>query len=479
MPNWTVQELIHINKALEDPVYFAENPFFLGQTLYPKQREVFRLFYKGNPDTGTPYRELVMMLGRQSGKTFLTSVFALYETFRLIILDDPAKYYGLAPGSKIFILAIAASETQAKDTIYSAIQQKMVRCPFFRRFNPKIYSLEIRFDDQNVYIFCGTTSAATMVGRTVKLVIIDEIAKIEEGQTSRVAWNVYNSLARSTVLFGYEGKRIMLSTPIHTDDIICTLYERTQQYDDMLGLKFPTWEFNPRISYDDPEMQRELEKDPIAFWTDYGVRPIAITEFYFGNREILRVDDTKPNLLEYYFNGLKFSPPPHMYVLTGDPALKHDAFGLALGHLELDTYYVDGLWAFRSMEASELDPLRIRDDILGIVSLFNPVASVFDTWAFPETQAEIQRRGIPVYQNIVDKECYDKVKDLFYHDKLLICPYPGVLDEFKNLRLIRGKKVDHPRGGSKDIADSVANLVWACDNVLAAAARPVTTGITI
>lgn len=420
-----------------------------------------------------------MMLGRQSGKTFLTSVFALYEAFRLLILDEPATHYGLAPGSKIFIIAIAVSETQARDTIFSQVQAKVVRSPFFKRTNPKIYSLEIRFERKGIYIFCGTSSSASMVGRTVKLLIIDEIAKFDESPTSRGAWNVYNSLARSTVLFGSEGKRIIISSPRHADDIICDLYDRTQTYDDMLGLKYPTWEFNPKISFDDPEMQRELAKDPISFWTDYGVRPLSIVENYFGNPDILRVRDDIPNLLDAFLNNPNVSIPPHFYVLAGDPALKHDAFGLAIGHLEFNEFYIDGLYRFKSQLGIELSPLQIRDQIIGIVKAFRPMITVFDTWSFPETQEEIRRTGTPVLTHVVDKETYDKVKELFYEGNLHVCNYPFVIKELKDLRIFRGKKVDHPKGGSKDVADALANVVWGLQTSLTLPPRPITTGVTI
>lgn len=476
--SWSFKELSTIQKALVDPVVFAEDPFFLGLNLYDKQKEVMRQFYAGNPN-GTPYRELVMMLGRQSGKTFLTSIFALYEAFMLLILEDPAVHYDLAPGSKIFILCVAVSETQARDTIYSQITAKITRSPFFKRMNPKIYSLEIRFERKGIYIFCGTSSSASMVGRTVKLLIIDEIAKFEESSSKRGAWNVYNSLARSTVLFGNAGKRIIISSPMHSDDVIVQLIERTKMYDDMLGLVYPTWEFNPKISFDSPEMQRELAKDPISFWTDYGVRPLSITEFYFGNRDILRVEETKTNLLDVYFSKATMAVPPYMYVLAGDPALKHDAFGLGIGHVELDEYHIDGLWALKSLVGSELDPLQVTDHILGIIDTFKPLITVFDTWAFPEMQERIRRKGVPVLQNIVVKDNYDKVKELFYQRHLHVCNYPFVIDELKNLRLIRGKKVDHPKGGSKDVADALANVIWGLETSLAMPTRPLITGLVV
>ncbi len=458
MTVWSQKEMALIMKASVDPVFFAEHPFFLGlTTLFPKQKEALRLFYEGN------YRELIMLIGRRSGKTFLTSIFALYEAFLLLILDDPAAHFGLAPGSKIFIMAVAASEKQAQDTIYTEILNRYSRSPFFKRIPGKQYSLEIRFPEKNVIVFCGTSSSASMVGRAVKLLIIDEIDRFEETTSKRGAWKVYNALSSSTMTFGHEGRRIVISSPVHADSIMMQLIARAEQYDDMLPLRYATWEFNPNIPFDHPDMVREREKDPINFWTEYGAKPSAVTEHYFGNREILKIDDGVPNLLEMHFNGVLKSVPAKTYVFTGDPALKHDAFGIALGHIELDEYYIDGLWRFKSEKGAELNPLDVRDKILGIADTFHPLYAVFDTWGFPETQEEIRRKGIPIETHIVKKEEYDRVKELFYQGKLHVCNYPLVIDELKNLRLYRGKRVDHPPGGSKDVADALANLVWALE----------------
>jgi len=98
MTTWSQKEMALILKATQDPVFFAEHPFFLGLKLYEKQKEALKLFYEGN------YRELIMAIGRRSGKTFLTSIFALFEAFNLLILDDPAAYMVLLQGARFSFL---------------------------------------------------------------------------------------------------------------------------------------------------------------------------------------------------------------------------------------------------------------------------------------------------------------------------------------------------------------------------------------
>jgi hypothetical protein len=36
--------------------------------------------------------------------------------------------------------------------------------------------------------------------------------------------------------------------------------------------------------------------------------------------------------------------------------------------------------------------------------------------------------------------------------------------EVNNLLVINDKRVDHPRSGSKDVADAVCNAIWFLDN---------------
>ena len=471
-PRWTPQEVGRIMQASADPIKFAEDPLFLGQKLFPMQKEIMEEFYSKN------YRELILIAGRQSGKTHLASTFALYETFKLLILDDPAAHFGLAPGSRIFIMCVAVSEKQARDSIFAQIIAKLQRSPFFKAFDPQVYSLEIRFKQKNVTLYCGTSSSASMVGRTVKCIIFDELAKFEETDSKRGAWNVYNSLSRSTVAFGGEGKRISISSPNHVDDIIMTLHHRADEVPDMMSRKIPTWEFNPNIDFESYDMQNELKRDPESFWTDYGCEPLAVTANYFGNPEILKCTNS-PNLLDLLYNDQRFDVPPRTYVLAGDPALKHDGFGFALAHLEFDTVIIDGLYRFKDPMGGELSPTAVKDKILRAVDTFHPIQVVFDTWMFPEMQEEIRMKGIPVENHIVNKETYDRVKELFYQDKILVCDYPFVIEELRQLRLIRGKKVDHPKGGSKDVSDSLANCVYLLDNIFDKPQMPLITGMTV
>ena len=54
---------------------------------------------------------------------------------------------------------------------------------------------------------------------------------------------------------------------------------------------------------------------------------------------------------------------------------------------------------------------------------------------------------------------YDTAKSVLYHGGHLSYPCPLLVRELKALTLLKGKKIDHPPGGSKDVADAWAGAV--------------------
>jgi len=474
-----IERMKLILKASEDPAFFNRHPYFCGYDLFPKLNEIMREFYRKGPDGKPLYNELIMICGKKAGKTTLASRICLYEAFDLLTKPDPAAAYGLEPGTDIFIIGIARSEEQAHDTIFSRIRNVVQRSPFFKEFHPKIYSLEIRFPEKHVHILCGCSSSGSMTGRPVKAIVFDELASFDDTESQRGAWQVYSVLSKDTQPFGFYGKRIVTTSPRHANDIGMQLLERAKHHPHMLWVHAPTWELNPspQYAYDSPEMVAERERDPLTFWRDYGAQPWSTLETYYREPEIIRFDPTLPNLLQIYFTENTLPPPPkHPLVLAGDPAKKFDAFGFALAHLEqkepqvpgepTGTVVVDGLYRLKPTKKRELDPIMIKDRILKLCKSYPIRLVVFDTWNYPELQESIRQLGIPVENHVVKKEDHDRVKMRLYYHKIRICPYEPLRQELQALRIINAKKVDHPKGGSKDVADALANAVWALEKSL-------------
>jgi hypothetical protein len=91
------------------------------------------------------FQELVLVLGRRSGKSFLVSAMALYELYRLISMGHPQYRYGLMEFDEIVLLNVARNEEQAKKAIFSKIKQTVLASPFFAPYIGKDTELEMRF----------------------------------------------------------------------------------------------------------------------------------------------------------------------------------------------------------------------------------------------------------------------------------------------------------------------------------------------
>ena len=154
-------------------------------------------------------------------------------------------------------------------------------------------------------------------------------------------------------------------------------------------------------------------------------------------------------------------------------------FGLALGYKKNDEYYVVGIKRYEPEKVKydvndkmkdlkskmEINPMQVREELLQIRMGLGCRFFVFDTWAYPLLQKELELNGANVINNIVKTEHHEGVRKLLYAGKLHIC-YDRVLEkEWKSLTYSSSGKVDHPKDGSKDIADAVANLVFLLDQM--------------
>jgi hypothetical protein len=461
-----VQEL----KSQDNVMSFVEN--ILGiDWLYPKQKQVLMDFY----DVNKPYNECILVIGMRSGKTLLASVMSMYETFQLINMGKPCAYYGLPAGSEIFVFNVAVSEQQAKDTVFAQIKARIDHSEWFQNQDMIEHHNEFIFKtgDGKVVIRCGHSNSASLAGKTTKFAAIDEIARFKDTGGASSAQMVYDTLKRSTRTFNTpahpkDGHLVSISSPMYLDDFQMQLYRSGKNSPQCLTLQMPTWEFNPNITYE--SLLPEFNRNPETAWRDYGAIPSSALELYF--KEPNRIDGVvNPNYetpFEFNSDGeivYNWKPKPGAYYyLGGDPAVRNDCFGLAVVHREGEIVVNDWAWRFEPQklpgQIREIDARLLKDFIIKIAGMCKLEAAVFDTWMYPETIQELREKIGIVEQHTVNKETYDNLKELVYGGKFMLANYEVMTNELKFLELVRGVRVDHPRGGSKDVADAVANALW-------------------
>ena len=397
------------------------------------------------------------MIVHNSGKSTLAALIAVYEFFKLITLSNPAEHFGLLKNDPIFISIVAVSEEQAMDTVFAKAKAMVEDSQWLQdHFDVKVRESKIMCDVKNVTIRTISSWSTTAVGRSNKAVIFDELANFEETVSKRGAWEIWSRLTKSTDTFGKEGKIVAISSPRHPNDIIMTLYRRAlqdpEEQKQTLALLTPTWEVNPNISRE--ELLKAHKHDLATFLRDFACQPQATNALQFPEGVNL---DLPYNVLA----DPQYVDREHLRVMAIDPAVRNDAFGVAVGYKVGDDIYIDGAWRFQRMDRAYISPREVKQWMEDAISRLNVAVLVFDTWMFPELiEWAEQDLGLVVEKHIVTKKDYDRWRELQQAGRLHVCQYDVLKMEAESLLVINERKVDHPVGGSKDVADCVANVIW-------------------
>jgi len=85
---------------------------------------------------------------------------------------------------------------------------------------------------------------------------------------------------------------------------------------------------------------------------------------------------------------------------------------------------------------------------------------VFDQWSSTESIQRLFSEGVYTEKMGATLEMYDALKMLVYSGMIEMPLHDLLMIELRQLNLIKGKKIDHPPNGSKDLADALCRVVW-------------------
>lgn len=448
-------------KGKADPVWFIEE--VLHQKLFPKQAEIIREFYKSRYDpTAEQYKTLIVLAGMRSGKTAMASMMAVYEFFDVITMEDPAAHYGLLKNQPIFITVVATSEKLAEDGVFTNMANYITNCEWLTKwFDIKITGGRIECPAKHVIAQVLGSWVTTAVGRSNRLVVFDEMDLFEDTAGKRGSWELWSRLGNSTATFGLDGHRLAISSPKSASGIMMTLFKQGKKAPNTLSYLLPTWEMNPNLTKQDLMDTHKYQMH--AFWRDFACQPEMAGGMQFpeGIKLTPMINVLRSNIIP---------KEPASRVLAIDPAVKNDAFGIACGYRDrLGNIVVDGVHKFTKEEGDAyILPSDIEKFIYSCVPRLNINYLIYDVWMFPSIIEQMQvRYGIVGEKHIVRKEDYDRwrglqenptdIKLLIVDDEDLRFEAEALIVKSENTQL---PKTDHTYGGTKDIADCVANVIW-------------------
>lgn len=426
--------------------------------------------------------EAVIQWGKGSGKDWITSLLFCRHVYLLLNLNSPQKYFNKPESTHIDLMNVAYNAKQAKRVFFKYLTN-LVKNAGYRAFmqfglDPKndILDNEIRFP-KNITCYSGNSEQEGIEGFNLYLAVMDEASafkaelelKKNKERHKHSAYAIYSVLRKSiTSRFPKRGKLVLISYPRYKHDFIQTMYNKGLKLDHVYTSFGATWEVNPTLTRDD--LANEYVSDPDKARAMYECIPPAALDPFFTRPEL--IDQIAENSLivdPFEGEGLKdsFVPLPGVrYVIGCDLSLTGDATGIAMGHVDRfennkPFIHIDLVKPFYPKPNRQIDLEEVRQLIFLLRNKGFHIGHVYyDQFQSADTIQILQRNGFQASLYSVDRnmEGYLILKSLLYEGRIDFYYHPILVQELKGLRLVNGKKVDHPEPGSKDLADAVARV---------------------
>jgi phage terminase large subunit-like protein len=466
--------------------------------------------------------EVILQLGKGSGKDYMSTIAVAYIVYLLLCLKDPQRYYGKPPGDAIDILNIAINAEQAKNVFFKGFKMRLDKCPWFQgRYTTTAQSVSF---DKGITCHSGHSERESWEGYNVLMVILDEISGFatestsghDQAKTGSAIYDMYRASVDSR--FPDFGKVVLLSFPRYKNDYIQTRYnavvvdkvvhqrshtfkidETIQDYTNenekyeneftvdweedeivayryprVFALRRPTWEINPTRKITDFKIQ--FLTNPIDALSRFACMPPEAVDAFFRSREKIETCFSGPNGVESSGRFTDWFVPKEEteYFIHVDLAQKHDHCAVSMAHVDkwvkIDTFndydvinpfvIVDAIRWWTPTADKTVDFKDVKNYILELRSRgFRIKLVTFDRWNSFDIMNELKSVGMNSETLSVAKKHYEDMQMLVAEERIY-GPHTNLLiDELLQLRIIRDK-VDHPRKGSKDLADAVCGSIY-------------------
>jgi hypothetical protein len=462
--------------------------------------------------------EIILQLGKGSGKDFVSTVACAYIVYKLLCLKDPARYFGKPSGDAIDIINVAINAQQAKNVFFKGFKTKIERSPWFAgKFYAKVDSIEF---DSAITVYSGHSERESHEGLNLILAVLDEISGFAQetntgNDQGKTADNIYKAFRASVdSRFPDLGKVALLSFPRYPGDFISQRYDDVimdkeiitkthkfimnpdlpedvdgntleisweedviinYKYPGMFAIKRPTWVVNPT---------RKVDDFKLAFYTDLGDAmmrfacvPTYSSDAFFKQIEKVQSSMTLRNPLDANrrFDETFVPDPDKIYYVHADLAQRHDKCAVAIAHVDkwvniqvikdyqqvAPVVVVDAVAWWEPKVEGPVNLSEVKQWIQNLRRLgFNLGMVSFDRWQSFDIQNELKQVGIRTETVSVAKKHYEDMAMLIYEERLAMPSIDLLFEELTELKIMRNNRVDHPRKKSKDLADAVCGAVF-------------------
>ncbi len=454
-------------------------------------------------------RDLLLVLGKGSGKDMCSQLICAYAVHKLLCLKDPAAYFNKPAGDSIDIVNMAINAQQAKRVFFDGLVTRIKKTPWFQgKYTARMNDIAF---DKNITVYSLHSSYEAAEGLNIIICVLDEIDGFEvEGQADAI----YKALSGTvSSRFSDVGKVIRLSFPRKRDGHMMSAYNDAVnykeveefshtfklneeledgaegneftvtwqeeknlgfKYDNFYAIKAPTFRVNPTKNIEDYKM--DFYSDEVdTLMRVCAVPPDSDNNAFFKNHEKLDRVFSKDNGYQFGEVVTKAQDFTNYYIHI-DLSKVHDRTVVALGHVDkwvqvdMGTINTDPkphivVDLFRVWEPTKTNPVNhteVMEFVLSLAKQFKVDLVTFDQWGSANLieylvsvgiRAEKQSLGRPEYQEfalVVGDERLEAPKD----DRLM--------DELTHLVILPDGKVDHPKKNYNDISEAICGVIRNC-----------------
>lgn len=454
--------------------------------------------------------ELILPIGRRSGKTEISAFIAAYETYKLLRKQNPHAYYGMPYSTKINLVSVATAKEQAAE-LFNRVSVFFKDCAYFIPYKANDTTSFINFQTDEIIRKYGRwvdnekspssisvrfvpSRAKGLRGKSYSLVIFDEIAHFQEkGQSG--ADELYSAIVPATLTYTpkdpnnktkpigpNEGRVIHISSPLGKSGLFYNLFRKAMEGTanssrKMLAIQAPTWEVNPTLTADDLETFYSKNRD--TFFVEFGAQ--------FGSNLLKWIEQPEDllNCIDKKLRPVLKGHPSISYFVGLDFGLVNDGTAIAIGHIDdnqniiLD--YLDALYAGQGKYADKqrLESEEVINWIFNLSKKYNFSSGLFDQWAGIVIQDLLNAKGLNMlksenFTGPLSSAIYKNFKDLMWEKriKLYDSPIPegkehcNYIDELLTLECqIKSKyivEVEAPKvpGAHDDCSDALVRMIY-------------------
>lgn len=491
---------------------------FIAEDLGRDENEYFpRIMWLLEQIEREDVREVLLMLGKGSGKSYLCSTVLARGAQKILAHPDPARRFGQASGQLVGVINLSVTQTQAQLAIFRTFSQMVEASPWFQRWAPSEGTSTLLRFPKHVIAFCGNSSSRGVEGLNWIYGVADEVCHLPEADDRPAdaptqADNLVNPV-RATMLtrFPKDRKLVLVSWPEHQKDYMHKQIEaalKSGVAQDLTGhfdavpithgapadeaayralwqqepfrkytasvvltgngtliVRAPSWLISPRM--DAPFLRQEWERKEYEFTCYYAAAPDRQ-----GSNPFFR----DPDAFERRANAARAHPMTpdgkfvedfkgsgeYLYYAHLDIGVKHDAAGFAVCHYHEGMCIYDLLLEVKPPLGGELRIkalLHVFSDLAARGFTFGKVT--VDGFQGIASSQDLEDMGFATEIFSVDKNKapYDTFKEAWYDGKLDYYAYKPLFECVRDL-VDEGKKVEHVDGGKKDVTDAAAAAVW-------------------